>query len=618
FDAGYSEFNRVTVSNQSGQRGIVTTDAVRFGGGMGNIQRGGTISGMPRALEGARYYAQWAGMPYSVYSGRGGTDDYADDINVRSYMTNYIGGGSPFMPTVEGKRVPIELSLAIHSDAGFARDGEGLIGSLAICTTGFNDGKLNAGISRMASRDLADELLSNVTLDTKYKYGTWNRRELYDRNYSETRMPEVPSAILETMSHQNFPDMRYGQDPNFRFNMARSIYKSILRYVNDQHGTPFIVAPLAPENFRIEFRDDDEVQLHWDAVSDPQEVSSKPTSYLVYTSVGGADFDNGTPVSGKTALNVKLEPGLLYHFKVAAVNRGGKSFATEVLSALYQPKAKQTIMIVNGFHRLSSPAIRNTAEEQGFDIDEDPGITYGPTLGWAGRQINFDRKQMGIEGGGLGYSGEELTGMLIAGNDMNYVCTHAEAIQHAGQYSIVSCSSKALEKGLVDLRPYALVDMVLGLERSDGHSLQTYKTFTTGMQQALRQYTARGGALMVSGAYVGTDMAESGDSQFLASVLKCRFGGHSGSQNGAINGMGTSFSYWNTLNEQHYAATSTDILQPLQPAFTALQYTEGSDAAVAYKGSDYRAFTIGFPFECITDKQKRTAIMRGIINFLIQ
>ncbi|MBR1547707.1 MAG: xanthan lyase, partial [Prevotella sp.] len=35
FDAGYSEFNRVTVSNQSGQRGIVTTDAVRFGGGMG-------------------------------------------------------------------------------------------------------------------------------------------------------------------------------------------------------------------------------------------------------------------------------------------------------------------------------------------------------------------------------------------------------------------------------------------------------------------------------------------------------------------------------------------------------------------------------------------------------
>ena len=60
-------------------------------------------------------------------------------------------------------------------------------------------------------------------------------RDLYDRNYSETRLPIVPSAILETMSHQNFGDMRYGQDPNFRFTLARSIYKTLLRYIT-QHG----------------------------------------------------------------------------------------------------------------------------------------------------------------------------------------------------------------------------------------------------------------------------------------------------------------------------------------------------------------------------------------------
>ena len=161
------------------------------------------------------------------------------------------------MPHVEGRKVPIELSLAVHSDAGFSRDGVGLIGALSICTTGFNDGKLNAGISRMASRDLADALLSNEILDIKYKYGTWNRRELFDRNYSETRLPEVPSAILETMSHQNFPDMRYGQDPNFRFTLARSIYKTLLRYVNDQHGTSYMVAPLTPNHFRIEFTSKD-------------------------------------------------------------------------------------------------------------------------------------------------------------------------------------------------------------------------------------------------------------------------------------------------------------------------------------------------------------------------
>ena len=67
-------------------------------------------------------------------------------------------------------------------------------------------------------------------------YGRWTARELRDRNYSESRNPEVPSAILETLSHQNFTDMCYGLDPNFRFQLARSVYKTLLRYVSRNHG----------------------------------------------------------------------------------------------------------------------------------------------------------------------------------------------------------------------------------------------------------------------------------------------------------------------------------------------------------------------------------------------
>lgn len=618
FDAGYSEFNRVTLSNQSDHHGVVTTDAVRFGGGMGNIQRFGETSGMPRALEGARYYAQWAGMPYSVYSSKNGQDDYGDDINVRSHMTNLLGGGSCYMPNIEGRKVPIELSLAIHSDAGYARDGVGIIGSLSICTTGFHDGKLDAGVSRMASRDLADALLSNELLDIKYKYGNWSRRELFDRNYSETRLPEVPSAILETMSHQNFPDMRYGQDPNFRFTLARSIYKTLLRYVNDQHGTSYMIAPLAPNRFRIEFKGKDEIRLSWDAVNDPQEPTSKPTGYILYTAIGQADFDNGTYIRSKNSYDMQLEPNLLYHFKVVAVNRGGCSFPTEVLSAQYSPKATKTILIVNGFHRLSSPAIRNTVNEQGFDLDEDPGVTYGPTLGWAGRQVNFDRSQMGNEDGGLGFCGNELAGKLIAGNDFNYVKTHAEAIRQAGNYNIVSCSSEVLES--IKLKPstYAMIDLLLGLERDDGHSLNYYKTFNTNLQQDLQKYTVQGGSLLVSGAYVGSDMMSNSEQNFLANVLKCRFAGQSLCSDNQVNGLGTTLQYWKQLNAQHYAAVSTDILQPMAPAFTAMQYADGQDAAVAYKGNDYRSFTMGFPFECILDEQTRNSIMRGIINYLLK
>ena len=167
FDEGSSPSNRVTVSNLSKEKGIVTTDAVRFGGGMGNIERGGQLSGMPRCLEGSRYYAQWAGMPYEVYSTKDGQDDYGDDINARSCMANLLGGGSCYMPDTTGRKVPIELSLAVHSDAGYTRDGKTNTGTLTICMTTFRDSTLNAGITRLASRDLADELLNYLPYDIR-------------------------------------------------------------------------------------------------------------------------------------------------------------------------------------------------------------------------------------------------------------------------------------------------------------------------------------------------------------------------------------------------------------------------------------------------------------------
>ena len=175
-------------------------------------------------------------MPYDIYGLKGGNDDYSDDINVRPLMTNYMAGGSCFVPSIEGVGVPLELSLAVHSDAGYAKNGTDLVGSLAIYTTNFNDGRLNCGLSRMMSKGLAESLLDNAKNDIEATYGQWNRRYLWDRNYAETRLPEVPSAIFETMSHQNFPDMVLGQDPNFRFTLARSIYKTLLRYINSQHG----------------------------------------------------------------------------------------------------------------------------------------------------------------------------------------------------------------------------------------------------------------------------------------------------------------------------------------------------------------------------------------------
>ena len=618
FDRGNSPYNMVVLSNHSKSKGVVTADAVRFGGGMGNIERNGMTSGLPRCLEGARYTAHWAGAPDSVYDVNKGSNDYNDNLNTRARYNNWLAGGSPFVPNQPGLRVPIELMLSVHSDAGYDKTGgNDIYGTLAICTTDFYDGKLGAGISRLASRDLADALFHNVWEDIRAKYGKWKRRLIYDRNYNETRVPAVPSAILEVLSHQNFGDMRYGLDPNFRFTLARSIYKTLLRYVNEMHGTKYVVQPLAPRNFHIELTNKGKAKLYWNPVRDPQEPTADPTEYVVYTAIGDLDFDNGTVVKG-TSCTVNIEPNTLYHFKVTAANHGGESFPTEVLSASYVPSAKKTVMVVNGFHRVSSPAVVDSGDKKGFDIDADPGVTYGLMAGWSGRQRVFDKRLFGREGeGALGYCGEEMVGQFIAGNDFNYVREHATAIHSAHKYNIISCSSEAFEAGKAKTSHVDCVDLLLGLEKDDGHSLLLYKTFSEEMQKRLRSYVRDHGNLLVSGSYVGSDMRTDKEKRFLSDVLKLRCEGISRHSSSTVQGLGMSFDTWHQLNATHYAATSFDVLNPLSTSYCVMRYANGLNAAVAYSGRDYRSFTMGFPLECIKDTRTRNAIMRGILNYLI-
>ena len=621
FDRGNNEFNRVVVTNSSSESGVVTTDAVRFGGGMGNIERGGSCSGMPRCLEGARYSAQWAGAPYSVYSSKNGCDDYGDDINVRSNMTNWLAGGSTYVPTLEGKKVPIELSLAVHSDAGYTTVNDSIIGSLAICTTSFNDGRLNSGVSRMISHDFADSLLTGLQRDISGKYRKWTRRYLWDRNYSETRKPEVPSAIIETMSHQNFADMRRGLDPNFRFTLARSLYKTILRFVNGNHSVPSVVQPLPVSNFRIERNSSGGLRLSWIAEKDEQEPTAVPTSYIVYTSEDGMGFDNGTVVY-TSSFDFEAKKGVNYCFKVTALNRGGESFPSETLAAYLSKSAHaKDILVVDGFSRLSGPAVVDDYSRQGFDLGSDIGVSYGLTAGWNGRQQCFDKSRAGSEGeGSLGYCGDELAGRFIMGNNRDGSVCHVKDIAMSGAYNVVGCSLEALDNNLVKLDHYNLVDIAFGLQRNDGHSLVVYKTFSETLQSKLRSYAKSGGRILVSGAYVGSDMTQPHERSFMSDVLKTTFTGtDTNAGNNMVDGLGLSFDIIRQINDRHFAATSVDRIAACDGrSFAAMRYQDGSTAGVAYDGTDYKSFVIGYPYECINNVRTRQQVMKGLLGFLLK
>ncbi len=630
FDKGNLEYDKVVLTNESEESGVITADAVRFGGGMGNISRGGSTSGLPRYLEGARYYAQWAGMPDKVYNGNKGTNDYKDDINTRSLMINYLSGGSVFNPQENGLKVPFELSMAFHTDAGY--DANNFIGTLGIYTTDANNGKLNAGTSRYASRDLCDIVISEIQQELNNKFGIdWQRRAMWNRNYSESRVPVIPSTIIEMLSHQNFKDMQLAQDPNFKFSMARAIYKGILRFITSQHKESYEVQPLPINHFSIRYgTKKNTLTLSWKGVEDPLEPTASPRSYIVYQREDSASFDNGTPVI-QTSYTLKVKPGKVYSFYITAVNRGGESFPSQTLSAMRLKKEKGRVLIVNGFDRLSAPYIVENPDSLGFDINKDPGVSYGNNISLCGKQTVFNRWAGGREGSGsLGYSSEELEGKIIAGNTFDYPYIHGTAIQAAGRWGFVSCSREAFDEYIAEdeplIRPshikqlsaYRCIDILMGLQKYDKYGLKKYKTFDDRMQRILRSYCMAGGNLFVSGSYIGSDMAnDSSDKMFCRDILKYAYDSSlsDNKTESSVSGNKLRCHFTRKPNKRQYAVTSPEILMPQDTAIPIMKY-DGSDgiAAIFYEGNRYRSCIMGFPFESISDQSMRNSLMNMLLR----
>lgn len=625
FRAGNSQDNCVILSNQSDNRGHVSGDAVRFGGGMGNIARGDslTLSGLPRFLEGSRYAAQWAGAPYKVYANKDATNDYAEDINVRSGMENYLARGSEYVPGDSGLCVPIELSLAFHTDAGYTTDSS-FIGTLGIYTTDFNDGFLPSGLSRLTSRDVCDQVMTQVCSDMTAQLGHWSRRQMFDRNYSETREPLPPSIILEMLSHQNFNDMCKAHDPYFKFLMARAIYKGILRSVHALHHSDDITVQPLPVSAPSALIDTDKrrITLSWVATVDSLEPTAVPTGFVVYHAQDNGDFDNGTLVSETTFTLANADIDVLHRFRITACNKGGQSMPSQELCAYIHEDGGLQVLIVDAFDRLAGPQPFDNDTVQGFDMAADIGVPIAKMPGYCGRQINSNKRGMGREGpGALGYSTSEFEGLILAGNTMDWATRHARDLILAanGCVNIGSCSSHAAERTGFDTSSYQLMDIACGLTRADGYSLRQSKTFSPAMMQAVAEHTRRGGSILVSGAYIGSDMTSADERLFTATYLKyaCTESLSTDCLTD-IAAQNTSFNIYRTPNEQSYCVQHIDCLQPVNGAFCPLLYAPfNKPAAVAYNGTDYHSYALGFPLESIIDGEARVSLLRGILQFLV-
>ena len=608
FQAGNPEDNRVFSEDNEALE-------VRLGGGMGSISRGGMISGMGRAWEGSRYWAEYNGLPSPIWTTKDGTNDYAEDINTRSLAVNHVARGSVFLPkdsidccrvdsltgdTVEtwreerdGLHVPLELSLAVHSDAGKTENG--YIGTLAVYTTDFMDGRYPTGLSRLAGRDLADEMMTVLTRDMRSTYGSWNRRQLYERNYSESREPRIPCMILETLSHQNYEDMKIGLDPLGRFTMARAVYKTLLRYTRRMHGmNGGVVAPL-PVRDLMAVVDEGRIHVRWEAQDDPLEPTAQPEGYILYMKKGNEGWDNGTYMRGNVnACNVTAPEGMLCQFRVTAVNAGGESLDSPTVCAMIGHKYSARVLLVDGFSRVAAPE----AFGGSFYPEADPGVPY--------------------------ISEPRPSGLLQAGNTRDWSVRYAEDLRQNG-YTLSSATESALL--WTPLHQQNAVCLIYGAQRNDGYSHRAYPVLPSLTVNLLTRYAQQGGNLMLSGAYVAEGLSPEAQ-QFTRRMLGWEQAMSVSTDTCHVHGMSLNFRLPDrSESEEHYCVARVSALQlPVNNAehqapakvFPTMIYNESSlPAAIATEESGRRSISFGFPLELIPDADMRRAVINASLKYLL-
>lgn len=655
---GYVSLSNIVPQGYKHEKGsVVTADAVRFGGGMGNIACGNDIypeevSGMSRSAEGARYWLQWAGISPDIYYQNEGKNDYRDDFMSRGDWVEWISRGSDMNPSKKtGLGIPVDLSLGFHSDAGVTPN-DSIVGTLAIYTLrSEGTDRLPNGERRRGSREFADMVQSQIVNDIRSEFEPqWSRRWIWDRSYRESRTPSCPAMLLELLSHQNFADMKYGLDPQFRFTVSRAIYKGMLKYLSNRYGCDYVVQPLPVSTFGVSFSGNEKAHLTWSPVVDEIEPTADAEGYILYTRIDDGGFDNGQVIPFEKDgdicnATVDIRPGHIYSFRIAAYNKGGISFPSETMSIGIPSGASldKKVLVVNNFDRVSGPAFIDTPEYAGFENRLDSGVPYVKDIAYIGDMYQFRRELefQSNENPGFGGSHTDRAGESVAGNTFDYPYVHGKAIMKAG-YPFYSCSNETFCTDESYMKQAWATDLICGKQVTTtvGSSSRPaeFTVFPAQLQKAIRTFTEGGGHMLVSGSYIATDIWDrvypvQADSTFTVEsknfaqkVLGYRWGADFGSRKGIARPVASKvfpalasgkYAIYNEMNEQSYCVEAPDGLVPAsKKGAIIMRYSDtNTPAGICHQGDTYRTVCFGFPLEILKEEENLNSLITATLQY---
>ena len=425
----------------------------------------------------------------------------------------------------------------------------------------------------------------------------------------------------------------------------------MLKYLSNRYGCPYVVQPLPVASIGVSFADAQTAELTWSPAEDELEPTAAAKGFILYTRVDDGGFDNGTIIkdfnrTGDTyRTKVGIKPGHIYSFRIAAYNDGGESFASETMSIGMPEECDnfKKVLVVNNFDRTSGPAFVDTPTYAGFDNRLDSGVPDRRDIAYVGDMYEFRRNVEFVtnDNPGFGASYTDMVGTIVAGNTFDFTYTHGKAIYDAG-YAFYSCCNDTFSADTTYRKKAWTADIICGKQVTtvvgSGRSGTRHTVFPAELQKAIRAFTSDGGNVLVSGAYIATDIWDQiypyevdktfreQSANFAKNVLGYRWGANCGSRKGearpTVNKTFTTiandrYSIWNEINEDCYSVENPDGIVPASSnGAVIMRYTDTDvPAAICHEGDGYRTTCFGFPLETLKDSKQMNGLFRSTLEY---
>lgn len=580
---------------------VVIADAIRFGNGMGDVNRGFGVSTYPREEECSRYWIQRSlgqGQSSSIYDSS--SDDASDNVGAPPRMAREMNREA-------AENMFKRLYIGFHSNAGGGRGVTGLYNNESLFAGTSTSNQLR--LAQLTGLEINNDLVAIGTPPLEvawYNRGTSVTYARTDYAFGEIRGDtlgyEMDATIIEVAFHDDTSDAKLLRDPKARNWVARAAYQAVVRYMNQFDGVALNFLPEPPGNVRA-VATTDGILVSW-ATPVAQAGSGAASGYVVYHSTDGYGFGEPISVSGAGMLSLtftNLTTDSDHFFRVAATNAGGESLPSETVACRRASDPATTkVLLVNGFDRF----------DRTINLRQTPTGSYKPP----GHDAN----------------GGTIDRVLARGNNaFDYVVAHAKAVSSSG-FAFDSCQNEAVASGLISLSVYPIVIWACGQESTADES------FSATEQTRVSAYLGDGGNLFVSGSEIAWDLDRASgpttaDRSFLNSWLHAHLASDAQDDSlsytvlPAANSIfaGQSSAVFDDGTRGIYAVRTPDVLTLVGSGSTAaLTYSGGlgGAAALQYDGSagGGRVVYFGFPFETITSSARRSEYMDRILAFLGQ